>query len=119
MKPYRTEHPQNGNNKFCFNLTIKPVWKKGYLQEFEIESPFMLQTSLLNTPIVRIDPLYFRPTEVDVLIGDPTKAKSKLGWEPKYNLSKLVSEMMESDIQLFKKDRFLLKNGRPIFGGED
>ena len=87
--------------------------------EFGIDSPFMLQTSLLNTPIVRIDPRYFRPTEVDVLIGDPTKAKSKLGWEPKYNLSKLVSEMMESDIQLFKKDRFLLKNGHPIFGGED
>jgi GDPmannose 4,6-dehydratase len=71
----------------------------------------LIQPSALNTPIVRIDPRYFRPTEVDVLIGDPTKAKSKLGWEPKYNLSKLVSEMMESDIQLFNKDRFLLKNG--------
>lgn len=87
--------------------------------EFGIDSTFNLQPSTLNTPIVRIDPRYFRPTEVDVLIGDPTKAKSKLGWEPKYNLSKLVSEMMESDIQLFKKDRFLLKNGHPIFGGED
>jgi GDPmannose 4,6-dehydratase len=53
--------------------------------------------------VVRVDPKYFRPTEVDLLIGDPSKAKNKLGWEPKYNLQGLVKEMVESDLNLFKK----------------
>ncbi len=48
--------------------------------------------------VVKVDPEYYRPTEVDLLIGDPTKAKTKLGWEPKYNLNSLVSEMVASDI---------------------
>jgi len=53
--------------------------------------------------VVSVDPNYFRPTEVDLLIGDSTKARTKLGWEPKYDLSMLVSEMMENDIREFKK----------------
>ncbi len=53
--------------------------------------------------VVKIDPKYFRPTEVDLLIGDPTKAKSKLGWNPKYDLSALVKEMVASDVNVFKK----------------
>ncbi len=52
--------------------------------------------------ILSIDPQYFRPTEVDLLIGDPTKAKDKLGWIPKYDLPSLVADMMASDIKLFK-----------------
>lgn len=52
--------------------------------------------------VVRVDPKYFRPTEVDLLLGDPTKAMSKLGWEPKYNLQSLVFEMISSDLKLFK-----------------
>jgi GDPmannose 4,6-dehydratase len=54
--------------------------------------------------VVRVDPKYFRPTEVDLLIGDPTKAKTKLGWRPKYNLEALVKEMVASDMKLFKKE---------------
>lgn len=57
--------------------------------------------------VVKIDPTYFRPTEVDLLIGDNTKAKTKLGWEPKYNLEMLVKEMMEADVELFKKEKHL------------
>jgi GDPmannose 4,6-dehydratase len=53
--------------------------------------------------IVKVDPKYFRPTEVELLLGDPTKAMSKLGWKPKYNLKSLVSEMMKSDLILFSK----------------
>ena len=49
-----------------------------------------------------IDPNYFRPTEVDLLIGDPTKAKEKLGWVPKYDLTSLVKDMMQSDIKLMQ-----------------
>lgn len=61
--------------------------------------------------IVKIDSKYFRPTEVDLLIGDASKAKEKLGWEPKYNLQALVSDMMQSDLHLVKKDDYLKKGG--------
>jgi GDPmannose 4,6-dehydratase len=57
--------------------------------------------------VVQIDPAYFRPTEVDLLIGDNTKAKTKLGWTPKYTLDMLVKEMMEADIAIFKKEKYL------------
>jgi GDPmannose 4,6-dehydratase len=62
-------------------------------------------------PLVAVDPKYFRPTEVDLLIGDSTKARTVLGWEPKYNLQELVIEMMQSDIHLMKKDAWLRKGG--------
>jgi GDPmannose 4,6-dehydratase len=65
----------------------------------------------LDTVIVKIDPNYFRPTEVDLLIGDPTKSKIKLGWVPKYDLNSLVEEMMEEDVKLFQKDILLRKGG--------
>lgn len=52
--------------------------------------------------VVRVDPKYYRPTEVELLIGDPTKAMTKLGWQPKYNLDSLVKEMIQSDLGLFK-----------------
>ena len=61
--------------------------------------------------IVAVDPKYFRPTEVDLLIGDPTKSKSKLGWEPKYDLNGLIEDMMQSDIKLMKKDAWLREGG--------
>jgi GDPmannose 4,6-dehydratase len=57
--------------------------------------------------VVRIDPAYFRPTEVDLLIGDNTKAKTKLGWSPKYSLEMLIKEMVESDLEIFKKEKYL------------
>ena len=57
-----------------------------------------------------IDPAYFRPTEVDLLIGDPTKAKEKLGWVPQHDLESLVKDMMQSDVKLMQKQQYL-KNG--------
>jgi GDPmannose 4,6-dehydratase len=60
--------------------------------------------------ILAVDPRYFRPTEVDLLIGDPTKAKTKLKWEPEYDLKGLVKDMMQSDIKLMHKEVYL-KNG--------
>ena len=65
----------------------------------------------LGTTIVKVDSKYFRPTEVDLLIGDPTKSNSKLGWIPKYDLSALVKEMVSSDLQLIKKDEYLKEGG--------
>ncbi len=64
--------------------------------------------------VVRIDPNYFRPTEVELLIGDPTKAKTKLGWMPKYDLDGLVKEMVASDLELFKRDHYLKEGGHKI-----
>jgi len=61
--------------------------------------------------VVKIDSKYFRPTEVDLLIGDATKAKEKLGWVPKYDLQALVSDMMQSDLHLVKKDDYLKRGG--------
>ena len=61
--------------------------------------------------VVKVDPRYFRPTEVDLLIGDATKAKEKLGWQPKYNLAELVKEMVASDLIIFKKEKHIRQSG--------
>lgn len=57
----------------------------------------------LGDTLLKVDPIYFRPTEVDILIGDPTKSKNNLGWEPEYDLTELVEDMMKSDLTLFKR----------------
>lgn len=61
--------------------------------------------------VVKVDPRYFRPTEVDLLIGDATKAYTKLGWKPKYDLQELVTDMILADLHLVKKDEYLKKGG--------
>jgi len=73
----------------------------------------------LGKEVLSIDPAYFRPTEVDLLIGDPTKAKEKLGWVPEHNLVSLVKDMMKSDVSLMKKDIVLLKAGHKILKQEE
>lgn len=69
---------------------------------------------LIGKTIVVIDPEYFRPTEVDLLIGDATKAKEKLGWKTRYNLDQLIEEMVKSDVELFKRDKYLSEGGFKI-----
>jgi len=64
-----------------------------------------------GTTVVSVDPKYFRPTEVDLLLGDPAKSKAQLGWEPKYDLQMLVKEMVYADLQLMKKDECLKAGG--------
>jgi GDPmannose 4,6-dehydratase len=61
--------------------------------------------------VLKVDPRYFRPTEVELLIGDASKAKEKLGWECQYELNDLVKEMMASDIELMQKEQFLKESG--------
>jgi len=65
----------------------------------------------IGKEVLAVDPKYFRPTEVDLLIGDPTKARTKLGWECKYDLQALVKEMMQSDVKLMQKDQYLKDGG--------
>ena len=64
--------------------------------------------------IVKVSPDYFRPTEVETLLGDPSKAKEKLGWEPKITLKEMVHEMMESDINIAKRDSLVKDNGYKV-----
>jgi GDPmannose 4,6-dehydratase len=68
----------------------------------------------IGTTVVKVDPRYFRPTEVELLIGDATKAKEKLGWVPKYNLQELASEMVSADLDLFKSEVLLKQSGFKI-----
>jgi GDPmannose 4,6-dehydratase len=68
----------------------------------------------IGKEVLSVDPSYFRPTEVDLLIGDPSKAMNKLGWVPEHDLASLVKDMMLSDVSLMKKDIILLKAGHKI-----
>jgi GDPmannose 4,6-dehydratase len=65
----------------------------------------------IGKEVVAVDATYFRPTEVDLLIGDPTKSKTKLGWVPKYDLPMLVNDMVSSDVRLFQKEKLLKESG--------
>lgn len=71
-------------------------------------------TVKIGDAVVQVDPAYFRPTEVELLIGDPTKARESLGWQPKYDLEALVDDMIRADLALFEKERTLKKNGYRI-----
>jgi GDPmannose 4,6-dehydratase len=65
----------------------------------------------LGQTVVKVDPAYYRPTEVELLIGDPTKAQAQLNWKPKYDLQSLVSEMVISDLKLMRKEEHLKAGG--------
>jgi GDPmannose 4,6-dehydratase len=85
-----------------------------------IDSNRLKELSIDNTnlkvgdEVVAVDPKYFRPTEVDLLLGDPTKAETKLGWSREYQLKELVNDMMESDLKLMTKDQYLQDGGYTI-----
>ena len=69
--------------------------------------------------VVRIDPRYFRPAEVETLLGDPTNAKDKLGWTPKTTLEELVSEMLVADVEEAKKEAYLKRKGFVVVGARE
>jgi len=89
--------------------------EKGIIAGFDKARMEYLQISpdklKIGQEVVSVDPRYFRPTEVDLLIGDPTKAQTKLGWKPKYDLPALVNDMMKGDLKLMKKDKYLRDGG--------
>ncbi|NOQ75110.1 MAG: GDP-mannose 4,6-dehydratase [Crocinitomix sp.] len=68
-----------------------------------------------NEILVEVDEKYFRPTEVELLLGDPTRARTELGWETTYTFDGLVKEMVESDVALFKRDKYLMEGGHKIY----
>jgi len=69
----------------------------------------------IGKEVIKVDPEYYRPTEVELLIGDPTKAKEQLGWELDYTLEALIKDMVQSDVALFKRDKFLMKGGHKVY----
>ncbi|MBE6339737.1 MAG: GDP-mannose 4,6-dehydratase [Bacteroidales bacterium] len=83
------------------------VDEKGYVVECK-NADYQLPKS---TCVVEVDPRYFRPTEVDLLLGDPTKARTKLNWKPEYDLNGLIEDMMQSDLKLMQKERYLKEGG--------
>lgn len=86
------------------NVFIKKVGE-AYLEKFK---------ERIGQEVVGVDPQYFRPTEVELLIGDATKARTRLGWEPKYDLPALIEDMMVNDIKLTKKESYLREGGYKI-----
>lgn len=94
----------------CEKAVMESVDKVVFEQRVGVEY-YAQVSALIGQVIIEVDPKYFRPTEVDLLIGDSTKARTKLGWKPKHDLKSLVEDMMESDVHLFKKDAYLRKGG--------
>jgi len=92
--------------------------EKGYISEInedvftsQIGAEFLAAIRAIEGPIVEVDANYFRPTEVDLLIGDATKSRTKLNWIPEYDLKALVEDMMRSDVHLMKKETYLKEGG--------
>jgi GDPmannose 4,6-dehydratase len=93
----------------------KDQYERGVIIDVDHDMVMQLGLNPLNLhagqEVVRVDPKYFRPTEVDLLLGDPTKSKTQLGWTPKYDLPALVKEMIIADLTLMKKDEHLKRGG--------
>jgi GDPmannose 4,6-dehydratase len=100
------------------------VHEKGILESIDAEkynkalgldfSTENIRLPKIGSELVKVDPAYLRPTEVDLLIGNPTKSKTKLGWEPKYDLAMLVEEMVAADVKLFQRAIHLVQGGHEI-----
>ena len=90
-----------GNDVVCIDI-----------DEQKVESLGLNAHSLkFGQTIVKVDPKYFRPTEVELLIGDGTKAQEKLNWKPSYTLAELVQEMVAADLEVFKSEVLLKESG--------
>jgi GDPmannose 4,6-dehydratase len=89
-------------------LDMKIQWQGGGVDEVGIDTATGRQ-------VVRVDPRYFRPTEVETLLGDATKAREKLGWSAEVSFSELVAEMVESDLDLAKRDSLIAKEGYKVY----
>ena len=95
---------ETGSIKSINDSVFSEIVGKEHLDTFK-------NRSKKNPVVVKIDPAYYRPTEVDLLLGDPKKAREKLGWAPEYNLDGLIEDMVTSDIVLMKRENYLKKGG--------
>jgi GDPmannose 4,6-dehydratase len=103
-------------NAAANELGISLRWEGDGVDEIGIvdaigdESPISI-----GAVVVRVDPRYFRPAEVESLLGDPTKAKQKLGWEAKTEFKELVAEMVRADLEIARRDELVKKSGFRVF----
>ena len=95
-------------------VNIKLEFRGEGLEEKGIVISAPKNPELIGRSVVEVDANYYRPTEVDLLIGDPTKAKEELGWEPRYDLEQLIEEMVKSDMEIFEKEKTLKDAGYKI-----
>lgn len=107
--------------KYCgiiLDFKGKGIDEVGFIAKLDLERLKELNLSSkhlrIGQIVVKIDPRYFRPTEVDLLLGDPSKAERELGWKREFDLHDLVNDMMQSDLKLMHKDAFLQENGYKI-----
>jgi GDPmannose 4,6-dehydratase len=89
-------------------LDMKIEWRGEGVDEIGVDG-------VTGRAVVRVDPRYFRPTEVDTLLGDATKARNKLGWTAEVSFPELVAEMIESDLDLAKRDALIAKEGYKVY----
>ena len=93
----------------AFNeLGIEVEWKGNGVDEIGVNKAD-------GNTIVKVDPKYFRPTEVDLLVGDASKAKNELGWVPSHSVNDLVKDMVNSDLKLFQRDKYLMEGGHKVY----
>ncbi|MEX2379644.1 MAG: GDP-mannose 4,6-dehydratase [Vicingaceae bacterium] len=89
-------------------LEIEVEWKGSGVNEIGTNKA-------TGAEIVKIDPKYFRPTEVDLLVGDATKARTELGWKPAFGVDELIKDMVKADLALFKRDKYLMEGGHKVY----
>lgn len=99
----------------CIGVTLcfekRGIGERGIVEKVENDACVLVP----GQEVVEVDPRYFRPTEVDLLLGDASKARQKLNWKPKYDLDGLIAEMVKSDLELMEADNHLVKGGFKIF----
>jgi GDPmannose 4,6-dehydratase len=103
-------------NKTAARLGLELEWQGSGADETGIvvkqESSLLPEgLDLMGKTIVAVDPRYYRPAEVETLLGDPTRAKEKLGWTPKITLDEMIDEMVDNDVQIAKRDALVAKHG--------
>jgi GDPmannose 4,6-dehydratase len=101
-------------NAAASELDIKILWKGEGQNEKGYWLNKLSENKSLDNPIVEVDPRYYRPTEVETLLGDASKAKEKLGWVPKITFNELVSEMVREDLKIAKRDFLIKDNGYQV-----
>ena len=98
-------------NAAAKELEITLIWEGSGVDEVG----YKMEGDSRGAAIVRVDPRYFRPTEVETLLGDPTKANERLGWKPKVTFQELVSEMIREDLKSAERDELVKKHGYAAF----
>jgi GDPmannose 4,6-dehydratase len=102
-------------------LGLSLAWRGTGLQETGVltDASGEADRGLVGNTIIKVDPRYFRPTEVDTLLGDPTKAREKLGWKPRIEFAELVQEMVREDLGLAKRDTLIHRHGYRVPGNHE